>query len=237
MAEYKQIVMAAQVSLESHEIFQDETVKRAWQTITWKGQNVVRGDTTARLDLSGKPIIYLYPAIKSSDRSVEEVLREFGLYMYRRGEERSQAIWEKKLCVPDDDQIRKFDDALKSASNRKSCHTYSELVHTYPTKGGSVDRLVAINLANALLVNNIPYPDSTGVDVYTWGPTSEYANQKKYHSLIPLASAYAPVNVTRCFGCAFASWVTYNMNTVLDKSVAFGLKTVMRNVIKRAQTD
>lgn len=222
--------------LKAHEIYTDAVIHDLWNNMRWVEHSIRHGETTAARDQRGSNTIHLYPALFNDPRAAQSILREFALYVQSKGGDRAIDIWSKKLDVPRDDHIGQFVRALKSDENRARCHTYKEILDTYPQKGHSVERLVAINLANALLANNIPYPDSVGVDIYSWGPTAEYANGKKYHSLIPLTSAYAPQDINNCFGCAFALLVVNNLGHVRDNSVAYAMKSIMRNVIKRAST-
>jgi len=108
------------------------------------------------------------------------------------------------------------------------------VLEAYPNRGHSVERLVYINIVNALLANNISYGDSEGVDIKSWGPTAEYCNRKKYHSLIPLVSAYAPAEVGADFGVALAALVMNGLKEVRDKSVAYALRGIIQRIVKQA---
>jgi len=231
---YKPFVKSAQKALDAHEIGQDEVVNSWWKAIEWMGHETPLGQTTARLDAQKNTTIHLYPPLTYEPDPRLHILREFGLLLLAKGGERSQSIWDKKLITPTPDQVNTFEQALKDEKNRSTCNRYEDLINTYPEKGQSVNRLVGIHIANALLANNIPFADSIGVNIHKWGPTAQFCRLKKYFSLVPLSSAYSPPEIHRCFGCAFAALVLNNLGQVMDSSVTFALKTIIRNVIKRA---
>jgi len=233
-SKFQHAVGATSQLLKAHDIYQDSVVHDLWNNMRWVEHSTRHGETTAARDQRGSNTIHLYPALLTDPHAAQCILREFGLHILEKGEDRALEIWDKKLDVPRDDHVDQFVRALKSDENRAACHTYKDILDTYPKQGHSVERLVAIHLANALLANNIPYPDSVGVDIYAWGPTTEYAKGKKYHSLIPLTSAYAPQDTNACFGCAFAMLVVNNLGSVRDNSVTYAMKSIIRNVIKRA---
>ena len=205
-----------------------------WHVVQWHVDPEESGDGVS-LSPAAEPIIRLHPNLLKNPDAGRAVLREFGKFILRRGGERGEAIWDKKLSVPDEEHIDQFAKKLTDPELRKTCRSYEEILQSYPQKGHSVERLIAIHMANALIANNIPYTDSVGVDVKTWGPTSEFANQRKYHSLVPLTSAYCPPMIHLDFGSAFAELIVNDLHSVQDASVAYALKGVIRNVIKRAE--
>lgn len=234
MPTFQQIVKQAGSHLLANEIGKQEHVQNMWKSIEWQPFDKQVLDTEIELSMTKDPLIRLYPSLLANVKASKAVLREFGLLLLARGGERAEAIWEKKLIAPTTEQVEQFASALKDESVRAKCHTFAELIQTYPNKGHSVDRLVGVHLANALLANNVSFGDSIGVDIHKWGPTAQFAAGKKYFSLVPLTSAYCPGSIHRCFGCAFASLVSENLKPVLDLSVAAGLRVIIRNVIQRS---
>jgi hypothetical protein len=234
MPTFQQIVKQAGSHLLANDIGKQEHVKNMWRSVEWQPFDKQVLDTEIELSMTKDPLIRLYPSLLADVKAAKAVLREFGLLVLARGGDRAESIWEKKLIAPTKAQVDQFANALKDETTRAKCHTYAELMQTYPEKGHSVDRLVGIHLANALLANNVSFGDSIGVDVYKWGPTAQFANGKKYFSLVPLTSAYCPGEIHRCFGCALAALIMDNLKGVLDLSVADGLRVIIRNVIQRS---
>jgi hypothetical protein len=234
MPTFQQIVKLAGSHLLTNEIGKQDHVRGMWQSVRWQpfAQNIA--DTDVELSLNRDPLIRLYPALLGNAKAAKAVLREFGLLLLARGGDRAEAIWEKKLLAPSQEQIETFATALADETTRARCHSYLDLIHTYPDKGHSVDRLVGIHFCNALLANNVSYGDSMGVNIHAWGPTAQFAARQKYFSLVPLTSAYCPGEIHRCFGCAFASLILDNLRAVPDLSVAAGLRLILRSVIQRS---
>lgn len=231
MADYKQIVSEAGKLIEQSEMA--DLLRPIWKGIEWNAHpEETSGRTETALSTDGRAI-HLYPLLKMSPKAGELVLREFGkLILISGGGDRAQAIWDKKLDVPTPDQVRIAAEKIADPALRKTCHEYKDVLDTYPQKGGSVNRLVFLNIANALLANNIPYTDSVGVDIMTWGPTTEYCRLKKYHSLVPLVSAYAPNAVFSDFGSALAAFLMNPNMNVRDQSVAFALRGILQRIVK-----
>jgi hypothetical protein len=159
------------------------------------------------------------------------------MFVLARTGERGAALWKNKLDTPTKDQIGIAKNKLECPELRKTCQTYKEILNDYPDKGHSVDRLVYINIVNALLANNIAYPDSVGVDVMTWGPTEEYCRLRKYHCLIPLASAYCQANVYNDFGVALASMIIGKLGDVRDSSVACAMRGIVQRIARIASPE
>jgi hypothetical protein len=105
-------------------------------------------------------------------------------------------------------------------------------VETFNT---AMDRLVCLNVSNALLANGVGFPSSQGIDIKVYGATSEYSCGKKYHSLIPFTSAYAPREVHNCYGCAFAEMIVNKMRSIRESSTAKALEALVREIAEAAK--
>jgi len=231
MPDFKTILQQSQKLILDSELKQ--LLLPLWRLIEWQA-HAEAIDDGAKLDRSGDAVIHLYPGLEQLSDAPFKVLREFGQFILLRADERGASIWEGKLDVPTPEQITMARDKLTDPEVRKSCHSYQDVLDRYPTQGNSVDRLVFINLANALLANNIVYKDSVGVDILTWGPTAEYANRKRYHSLIPLVSAYAPAEIFQDYGHALAALLENKLQNVRDHSVTYALGGILQRIARIA---
>jgi hypothetical protein len=234
MADYKHVVQAAQSHLLNSAL--KDLLLPLWRLLEFQGHNDDIG-SPAVLDAKGNAVINLYPSLHSVKNAEEDVLRQFGLFILKRSGERGEAIWKNKLDVPTVEQVATVKGKLEDAELRKTCKTYKDVLDSYPNTGGSVDRLVYINVVNALLANNIAYMDSVGVDIMEWGPTTSYCKREKYHCLVPLTSAYAPADVHTDFGSALTSMVLDQLNSVRDKSVAYSMRGIVQRVVRIAMPD
>jgi hypothetical protein len=233
MASAKEIVKSTNSLLLGSEIGQQDHVLAFWKEIEWleHKQQVLKAD--CEVSRTGDAYINLYPSLADARDAGRQVLREFGLFLLAKGGARAKNIWEKKLTTPEPAHIDLFVDKLKSAELRQTCKTYDDVVATYPEKGHAVPRLIAIHLANALRLHNIPFVDSVGVDIKTWGPTTEFCQGKKYYSLLPLC-AYAPRDICVDFGKAFADLIVSGLDSVIEMSTRYEFKKVIRRVIQRS---
>lgn len=222
---HKQIVQQSGKLIEASEL--KDLLLPLWRLIEW--QSHTENGSGAELDRGGNAVIHLYPGATSVN-----VLQAFGTFVLIRAGDRGAALWKNKLDVPTAEQIAVAKQKLEDPELRKTCRTYKDVLDTYPSQGGSVDRLVFINLMNALLANNIAFSDSVGVDILTWGPTAEYANLKKYHSLIPLVSAYAPADIYNYYGHALTALLTAKLSVVRESSTAFALRGLVQRIAKIA---
>ena len=200
MPTFQQIVKQAGNKLLANDLGKQEHVQALWKSVEWQPFDKQVLDTEVELSTVKDPLIRLYPSLLANVKAPKAVLREFGLLLLDRGGERAASIWDDKLIAPTQEQIEQFANALKDETVRSKCQTFAELIQTYPEKGHSVDRLVGIHFANALLANNVSFNDSVGVDIHKWGPTAQFAAGKKYFSLVPLTSAYCTGEIHRCFG-------------------------------------
>ena len=234
MPTYRQIVKAAAERLSQHEAGKLAHVADFWDAIQWIEHPDQLLKTDTELSRTGEAFVNLYPSLQQHADPVRQVLIEFGLYVLHKGGNRAKALWENKLVKPAKEHIQMFADRLADPEVRRATTSYDALVQAYPDKGHAVARLVAVHLSNALIHQNIPFTDSQGVNVYKWGPTTEFANGRKYFSLTPLLSAYAPRSINDCFGCAFADYVLTGFDMVIESSVKHTLREVMLNVIQRS---
>ena len=231
---FKQIVAEGGKLIEKSEL--KDILLPLWRLIEWQAHRENSG-TGAALDRAGNAVIHLYPSLEQMPDAVQRVLREFGNFVLIRAGNRGEAIWKSKLEAPSADQIATVKTKLADAELRTTCKRYKDVLDTYPSTGHSVDRLVFINIMNALLANNIVFSDSVGVDIMTWGPTAEYCNLRKYHCLVPLVSAYASADDFNCYGHALASMLTDGLRNVRDSSVAYALRGIVQRIAKMASPE
>ena len=234
MATYKQIVIEVGKLIDQSELA--DLLNSLWRKIEWVAHQNATGNNAA-LSAEGDTTIHLFPALMENDKAGELVLREFGKLILLRSGENGQAIWAKKLDVPTEEDINIAISKLGDVGLRQKCTEFANVLDYYPERGHSVERLVYVNIVNALLANNLSYADSVNVDLREWGPTTEYCARRKYHSLIPLVSAYAPADVYQDFGAALSALVVDNLSQVRDKSVAYALRGIIQRVTKLACGD
>lgn len=234
MAKFKSIVQTGQKLVLASEL--KDLLLPLWRLIEWQG-HAENMSTGAELSRTGDAVIHLYPSLERMPMSYQKVLREFGQFILLRSGERGAAIWKGKLDAPTPEQIKTVKQKLADPELRKTCRTFKDVLDTYPDRGGSVDRLVYINVMNALLGNNIAFPDSVGVDIMTWGPTAEYCNLKKYHSLTPLVSAYSPADVYNDYGTALTAMLVDKLGNVRDSSVAYALRGIVQRIARIASPE
>lgn len=228
---FKQIVAECGKLIENSEL--KDILTPLWKLIEFQGhgENLSTG---AELDRKGNAVIHLYPVLEQMNDAKQRVLREFGKFVLLRAGDRAEAIWRQKLDAPTQEQIATAKSKLEDPKLRETCRTYKDVLDTYPGSGHSVSRLVYINIMNALLANNIAFRDSVGVNIMTWGPTTEYCSLKKYHCLTPLVSAYAPADIYANYGSALAAFILDGLSSVRDSSVAFALRGIVQRIAKIA---
>lgn len=235
MKTYRQIVKEAGALLKNHEIGKNDKIIHLWSDIEWREMPRQEEGLDAQLSENGEPLIRLYPALLQSAKAPLTVLREFALVIKAKGGARAAMLWEKKLDLPTPHQVETARQKLMDPHVRSSCKNYSQVNSSYPDKGSAVDKLVFIHCANALLANNIPFEDSKGVDIKTWGPTVEYCNFKKYHSLVPMTSAYCPPEIHQCYGRAFVDLIGTDLRSCRESTVAAGLRRIIKNIASRLE--
>lgn len=233
MATNREIVKAAGDLLKASEIGEQAHIENFWKSLEWIEHKKQLLKTNCEVSRTGDAFVNLYPSLASSPNAGREVLREFGLFLLAKGGPRALSIWQKKLTTPEPSHIDVFAEKLASAEIRQTCKTYDDVINTYPQRGNAVAKLIGIHLANALRMHNIPFVDSIGVNIKTWGPTLEFCQGKKYYSLLPL-TAYAPRDIVDDFGHAFADMLITGLETVIEKSTRFEFKKIVRRVIQRS---
>jgi hypothetical protein len=185
---------------------------------------------TARLAVEGdKPVIYTYPVIETLTPEYQAfvVLREFGDYLLSKAPEEMDVEWRQKLVLPTTEQINAFQSRLNMGFT-----SYQELVSSLKSP---LDRLVASHMANAMMFNGQAFAGTTNLDVRQWGPTKEFATRTRYHSIVPLTSAYCPREIHKDFGTAFASCVVYDLKTVLHSDVKAALRGLIDRIVSAAR--
>jgi hypothetical protein len=230
MQTYRQIIGSAGSRLLNHPVGELPHVKHYWnQGVTWKPVDT-NGQTDAQASDSADEVV-LYPVLQAKEPSQADyaVLREFGILLLRKAGANGKERWEKKLCLPMDDQI----DAVQGKLDQRCAYkSYEELVTSFST---ALDRLVALNITNALLANGVGYSNSNGVKLKTWGATEEYCTRKRFHSIIPLVSAYSTRDVLNCYGCAFAEMLVNKLLTVRESSTSKALEAIVRSIAELAK--
>lgn len=228
MQNFKQIVSSAGKLLLAHPVGQQAHIGALWNRVDFNVVEQSNTENDARL-CAGKDAIALYPVLleRAPAQADTILLREFGLMLLRRAGASNRTRWSKKLVLPSERQITAVQGRLGDQALRGAGGTYLALVESFKT---ATDRLVALNITNALLANGMPFESSVGVKITEWGPTAEYSTGKKYHSIIPLTSAYAPAEVHRCYGCAFAEMIVNKMRAVKESSTARSLETLVRDI-------
>jgi hypothetical protein len=233
MQTFKQIVSSASKLLLAHPVGKQAHIAGLWGRIEFQVNEQAKTENDASANPS-KDAIALYPALLNLTAAQADttVLREFGKILLRKAGDRNRIRWERKLVLPSEKQIAAVQEKLSSADFRANNSTYRELVESFNT---SMDRLVALNITNALLANGMPFPSSQGVKVKEWGPVSEYATGKKFHSIIPFTSAYAPRDVHADFGVAFAEMVINKMRSIREASTARALTGLITEICEEAR--
>jgi hypothetical protein len=178
-------------------------------------------------DVDGK--ILLYPSLRRLDRTVrdEELLTVF-LTRYC-GTMMSEALrerWEKKLCTPTRDH------ANAAVVLVRTCHargmTYAQVLKT---QSGAVNRLVTLNLMNALIYHGIKPADAAQHDVINLPCAADYLAGRRYHSLTPLVGAYCPDIIGRCLGRTAAKLFIHGHVPSSESTLRDALDVLTREIL------
>jgi hypothetical protein len=224
---YDAILQQAETSMKNGPLAQAH-ILRFWADIKWSKFDSQRVTTDAEMARDGTNRINLYPSLisKPKDFAAFVVIKEFGRLLFSKASEAVKRRWVYKLALPTDAQIQ----AVQGKLNPQYT-SYRAMVESFAT---AMDRYVALNVANALIANGVPYAQSQNVKIQQWGPTQEYCNRRRYHMLIPLVSAYGSKDIYDDFGCALADWVM-GMNGVTESSVAEALHELIKDIAEAAR--
>ena len=228
MPNAKQVVKVAGERLMESDLGQMAHVRRLWQGMRWFEMDV---NATQGADLTDDGII-LYPRRLHDEDAYDYVLRAFGLAVFLKLDDKERRHWHKKHSLPVKDQVDAFNGRINDVHAHGTLRNYKDVVNTFDT---AVDRLVAINLSNALQANGVPFSQSMGVNVYTYGPTQEYANRRRFHSLTPLLSAYADQLFCSSYGAAMADLVLHDLNCVRESSTQGAVRGLITGLAERAR--
>lgn len=200
-------------------------ILRTWEGIIWSKTGDQRVATDAEVARDGSNRINLYPSLADKPRKFAAyiLLREFGHLLYGKANDAAKRRWNNKFGLPSSAQIDAVQGKLTPIFK-----SYRDLVESFNT---AMDRYVALNIANALIANGVPYSQSQNIQLKQWGPTQEYCNRRRYHVLIPLVSAYASKEIFEDFGAAFADWVC-GMNGITESTVAEATHEIIRDTLE-----
>lgn len=222
---YRDVIEAAKAKLEQSDLSSEPHVLLLWDKINWRTHTDQHVATDAEISHEGDATINLYPSLlkKPLDDAVKPLMREFGKSLFRKLDADARRAWKLKLGLPTKAQV----DAFQSRLNQ-GFKTYREAVESLHT---AMDRFVALNLANAMLSNKLAFAGSENVNVRTWGPTAEYAALKRYHSMIPMVSAYTPNGICDDLGEAICNYVCEDLNACRERSVASAFKFLIKRLV------
>lgn len=230
----QQIIKSAGERLRASSYGKSTAVMSKWMTTTWHTAASESLNDAMLLPSNGdKTDVRLNSTLErlAPLKAQVCVLREFALAVLKSAGTKGKAVWEHKLGLPHDEQIDSFQNKIESEELRATTKSYKQLVESYPR---AVDRLVALNLANALIANHIPYADSRGVKIRSWGPTIEYTSGRRYHTIAAIAPVYTPIELCFCFGKLFAEAVLNDMKSVSESSVAAAWQELIELVVAKA---
>ena len=220
---YEAAIESAKEALKSHNLGKSPGVSGLWRQVEWEKHEsqVVAMDTEVSRD---SKTIHLFPSLLAKPQPEKAILRSFGGLVYRDLPAKARRMWTYKFALPTKDQVDSFQTKLKEGFK-----TYQSLVESYCSP---IDRLVAINLANALLVNNFPIAEAVNIDVRKTPSTEQYANLKRYHSLVPLISAYCSRAVYEDYPEAFAELLANDLDSVYESSVVKELERMIESIAR-----
>lgn len=172
--------------------------------------------------------VTLMPSIKNREEHIANhiIFKAIGRYAARPTDEKWQRRWDYKFLIPESTQVAQVQDKLAS----EQFSTFKELVESFNT---AVDRLVALNICNALLRSHTNRQGAKNLDLKQWGSTMEYAKLKRYHSLKPLATAYCDSELCENYPVAFAMMAT-GADLASESSVSRALKRLVKELAEEA---
>lgn len=200
-------------------------LSRLWSEVDWVKQDDQRVTGDAEMARDGSCRISIYPSLtqKSKKLAAYTILREFGRLIFKKAPENLRRQWTYKLALPSERQVEAV-----QAKLTPEFKTYREMVESFKT---AMDRYVALNFSNALIAKGVPYAQSQNIKLKDWGATQEYANRRRYHVLIPLASAYSSTEIFEDFGAAMADWVC-GTNGITESSVAEAVHDIIKGIVE-----
>lgn len=196
-----------------------------WQSVEWKAQEHQLVAAPVELARNGAHI-NLYPSLKclGSEQTNHAIIKAFGQWLYYRMSPQAKKRWEQKLVYPTQSQVQAFQDRL-------AARKFSNFMALVVSFVAASDRLVALNLANAFIINRQPIVDCQGVDVFKWGYTEKYASTQVPHSILSIASAYCSKPVLDDFGDCFAEFVLKDGRSIKESSVSAAMRGLVEDLI------
>ena len=221
---YDTLIQAASTKLNASPVGKMQHIQRALAQIEWAKMESQTVATDAEVSRDCENKITLYPSILAKSKNVGcfVLLKEVGHLLFTNCDEALARRWNMKLCLPTEQQIN----AVQSKLTR-DFKSYREVMESFKT---AMDRYVALNIANALISKGVPYAQVQNLNLRTWGATQEYANLQRYHSIIPMLSAYAPKEIFEDFGAAFADWICETKG-ITESSVADSTHGIIEDIL------
>lgn len=198
-----------------------------WESDIWVPNESQLLNSDAELSRDSRKI-HLFPSLIECQSSEHEVMREFGLMVFKRGRKDAEILWREKSTVASPAVVGSFGKKLESGQFK----SYLDVVEDFKTCS---DRFTAINLANALIANGVTFDSALNVNVVEWGATSEYCAGKRRHPIISVLSPYCSRKMTECFGEAFADLVLNELRSVRESTMASEFRTVLEEIAALAR--
>ena len=220
----KQLVTKAGSLLEAHEVGGISPVMRLWKGVTWK---IVQNTSWRPYQLDAEGVILLYANLTSEREPERWVLQAFGDLLLAAAGPTAQNQWAQLLDKPSTELVATINAKLRSKTEREGLDTYAAFVGKFKTP---YDKFVAMNFANALMKNGVPFGQSQGIDLTNYGPTQEYATGMRSHSL---KSFEGYTGYAGNFGAAFADWVKTDLKGTRDSSIQEALRRIIKKIIEQ----
>lgn len=145
--------------------------------------------------------LVLNPGDVDPVKGLADLVQAFGDLIFEKARPDVKEIWLRKLTLAKPEIAKAFNDKLA----RGNFSSYQSLVESF---SGSIERLVAVHVANALIGTGVSIKDANNLDVTTWPVTAEFASGRKPYSLIPLLGAYCDGEQLSSYGVAFRHLVS-----------------------------